>query len=411
MLTVLRDSWALLLGLLLLMLGNGLQATLLGVRGALDGFSPATLSFVMSAYFVGLLLGARLTPTLIQRVGHVRVFAALASMISAGFILYAAAPIPWVWAATRLLVGFCFCGVYVVAESWLNGRATNETRGEAMSVYMLVQSLGIVAAQGLLLLADPGGYALFALISILVSVSVAPMLLSAAPAPAFQAARRMTLRRLFAVSPLGCVGTFLLGGVFAAMFGMAAVYGAEAGLSVAQISALTAAIYFGGMLAQWPIGRLSDRMDRRLLIVIVAVVGAAAALAAMASGDFVGVLLAATVIGAVVSPLYSLLIAHTNDFLSPEDMAAGSGGLLFLNGVGAVGGPVAVGFLMASFGAAAYFAYFAFLLAAIALYGGWRMTRRPAPAVADTGPFTPIPHSATSLTLERAAEVSQGRGA
>jgi MFS family permease len=411
MLTVVRDSWALLLGLLLLMLGNGLQATLLGVRGALEGFTPGALSFVMSAYFVGLLVGARLTPLMIQRVGHVRVFAALASMISAGFILYAAAPDPWVWAATRLMVGFCFCGVYVVAESWLNGRATNETRGEAMSAYMLVQSLGIVAAQGLLLLADPGGYALFALISILVSVSVAPMLLSAAPAPAFQAARRMTLAQLFAVSPLGCVGTFLLGGVFAAMFGMAAVYGAEAGLSVAQISALTAAIYLGGMLLQWPIGRISDRMDRRRLIVIVAAVGAVAALVAMASGPFVGVLIAAVLIGGTVSPLYSLLIAHTNDFLPPEDMAAASGGLLFLNGVGAVGGPVAVGLLMASFGAAAYFAYFAGLLAAIALYGGWRMTRRPAPAVSATGPFAPIPHSATPMTMERAAEAARGRGA
>ncbi len=411
MLTVVRDSWALLLGLLLLMLGNGLQATLLGVRGALEGFTPATLSFVMSAYFVGLLIGARLTPLMIERVGHVRVFAALASLVSAGFILYAAAPDPWVWAGTRLMVGFCFCGVYVVAESWLNGRATNETRGEAMSVYMLVQSLGIVAAQGLLLLADPGGYALFALISIFVSISMAPMLLSASPAPAFQAARRMTLAQLFTVSPLGCVGTFLLGGVFAAMFGMAAVYGAEAGLSVAQISALTAAIYIGGMVAQWPIGRLSDRMDRRLLIVIVASVGGAAALVAMASGGFIGVLAAALVVGAMVSPLYSLLIAHTNDFLAPEDMAAASGGLLFLNGVGAVGGPMAVGFLMSSFGAAAYFAYFAVLLAAIAFYGAWRMTRRPGPAVADTGPFAPIPHSATPLTLESAAEVSRGRNA
>ena len=259
MLGVVRDSWSLLLGLLLLMLGNGLQGTLLGVRGAIEGMSPGTLSFIMSAYFVGLLIGARVTPVMIGRVGHVRVFAALASLISAAFILYAAQPDPWVWGAARLVVGFSFCGVYVVAESWLNERATNETRGQAMSVYMLVQMTGVVSAQGLLMLGDPGGYALFALISILVSVAVAPMLLSAGPTPVFKASPRMTLRALFAVSPLGCVGAFLLGGVFAAMFGMAAVYGGQAGLSIGQISALVAAMYMGGLVAQWPIGRASCR--------------------------------------------------------------------------------------------------------------------------------------------------------
>ena len=403
MLGVVRDSWSLLLGLLLLMLGNGLQGTLLGVRGAIEGMSPGTLSFIMSAYFVGLLIGARVTPVMIGRVGHVRVFAALASLISAAFILYAAQPDPWVWGAARLVVGFSFCGVYVVAESWLNERATNETRGQAMSVYMLVQMTGVVSAQGLLMLGDPGGYALFALISILVSVAVAPMLLSAGPTPVFKASPRMTLRALFAVSPLGCVGAFLLGGVFAAMFGMAAVYGGQAGLSIGQISALVAAMYAGGLVTQWPIGWLSDRMDRRLLIVAICAVGAAAAAAATVVG-FTGVLIAAAVVGAVANPLYSLIIAHANDFLRADDMASGSGGLLFLNGVGAVGGPIAVGFLMERFGAAAYFAYFAALLAAISLYGAWRMTRRAGPS--DTGPHAPILASATPVAVEMASEIA-----
>jgi MFS family permease len=411
MLAVVRDSWTLLLGMLLLMLGNGLQATLLGVRGAQEGMSPSTLSFVMSAYFAGLLIGARVTPLMIQRVGHVRVFSALASLISAGFILYAALPDPWVWMATRLMVGFCFCGVYVVAESWLNDRATNETRGQAMSVYMLVQSLGIVGAQGFMTLAEPTGYALFALISILVSLSIAPMLLSAAPTPAFETARRMTLRELFAVSPLGCVGTLLLGGVFSAMFGMAAVYGAEAGLSVDQIAVLMASIYTGGLLAQWPIGWLSDRVDRRRLIVACCGAGLTAGAVAATGPEFLVLLPLAAVIGGIANPLYTLLIAHTNDFLGPQDMASASGGLLFLNGVGAVSGPIVVGVLMDRAGPPAFFAYMAALFGLIGLYGLWRMTRRAAAPIEAQAPFAPILPSATPVAMGIVTELAAGQAA
>jgi MFS family permease len=406
MLTVIRDSWTLLLGMLLLMLGNGLQATLLGVRGQMEGIPPSTLSVVMSAYFLGLMIGARVTPLMIRRVGHVRVFSALASLISAGFILYAALPYAWVWMLTRLMVGFCFCGVYVVAESWLNDRATNETRGQAMSVYMLTQGLGIVGAQGFMTLADPGGYALFALISILVSLSTAPMLLSVSPVPAFEASQRMSLRQLFRVSPLGCVGTFLLGGVFSAMFGMAAVYGAETGLTVAQISVLMAAIYTGGLLSQFPIGWLSDRMDRRMLIVACCVAGLIAGVAASLAPPYAALLVLAAVIGGVANPLYSLMIAHTNDFLQPKDMASASGGLLFLNGVGAVSGPLLVGVMMERFGPSAFFGYMSGLFALIAFYGMWRMTRRPAATVEEQGSFASILPSATPVALEIVTELA-----
>ena len=183
MMIVLRSSWALLLGMLLLMIGNGLQGTLLGVRGDIEGFDPALLSYVISAYFIGFLGGSRMAPGLIRRVGHVRVFAAMASMISAAFILYAAAPNLIAWAFLRLLVGFCFSCVYVVAESWLNDASDNEHRGQALSLYVIVQMLGIVTAQGILSLGDPGGYGLFVLISVLVSVSFAPCLLYTSPSP------------------------------------------------------------------------------------------------------------------------------------------------------------------------------------------------------------------------------------
>ncbi len=340
MLFVLRNSWPLLLGLLLLLLGNGLQGTLLGIRGAIEGYDAATMSLVMSAYYVGFLIGSRRATSMIARVGHVRVFAALGSMVSAAFILYAAAPNPWVWSALRLVVGFSFAGVYVVAESWLNEAATNETRGQALSLYMIVQMLGIISAQFVLNLADPAGYLLFVVMSVLVSISFLPILLTAGTAPAFRTTKPMTLVQLFRISPLGCVGTFLLGGVYAGIFGMGSVFGTQKGLNVAEISAFVAAIYVGGLVFQYPIGWVSDRMDRRVLIMGLTFVGALLTLGgALVSGEYVVVLTLGFIIGGVANPLYSLIIAYTNDFLAPSDMAAASGGLLFINGLGAMTGP------------------------------------------------------------------------
>ena len=410
MLTVIRDSWVLMLGFLMLMLGNGLQGTLLGVRGAIEGMSPGTLAYVIAGYFLGLLIGARATPLLIRQVGHVRVFSGLAALIAAAFILYGALPVAWVWTLLRFVAGFAFCGIYVVTESWLNDRATNETRGQALSLYMVVQMVGVIAAQGLLSIGDPAGLGLFVTMSVMVSLGMVPILLTAAPAPAFQTTKPMSLRTLWQVSPLGCVATFLLGGVFSVMFGMAAVYGSMAGLSVPQISLLVALIYFGGLVFQYPIGWLSDRMDRRRLIVMVCGMGLAACMLAAVTGP-VGVILAAPFIGGAVNPLYALAIAHTNDFLTPEDMPAASGGMLFINGVGAVGGPLAVGALMEGFGAFAFFLYMGSLLGLILLYALYRMTRRAAPPVTETNPFAPILPSATPVAMEITQEVVIERAA
>jgi MFS family permease len=412
MIAVLSNAWALLLGILFLLIGNGLQGTLLGIRGAIEGFDAATMSVVMSAYYLGFLAGSRGASELIRRVGHVRVFAALASLISAAFILYVAAPNWIVWALMRLGVGFCFAGVYVVAESWLNDSATNETRGQALSAYMIVQSLGIISAQGLLNLADPSGYTLFILMSVLVSISFAPILLSVSAAPAFQTTRPMSLAKLYETSPLGCIGTLLLGGVFSATFGMAAVFGTERGLSVAEISAFVASFYVGALLLQWPIGSLSDRMDRRRLIIVMTAIGAVATLFGLASDASIAILLGVGLaIGGVSSPLYSLIIAHTNHFLEPADMAAASGGLLFLHGLGAVSGPLALGWLMTTFGADAFFVFIASLFALIAAYGLWRSTRRPSPAVETTAPYAPVLPTASPVALELAQEVAIERAA
>ena len=402
---ILKNSWALLLGMFLLMLGNGMQGTLLSVRGALEGFSPTTMSYVMTAYYVGFLAGSLLAPRLIRRVGHVRVFAALASLVSAAFIAYAMAPDPVIWAALRLVVGFGFSGVYVVAESWLNDASTNETRGQALSAYMIIQMAGLVLAQFLILLADPSGFILFAVISVLVSVSFAPILLSVSPAPAFHTSPPMTLRRLFKTSPLGSVGAFILGGVLSILFGMTAVFATEIGLSTPEISLLVGVSYLGAVV-QYPIGWASDRMDRRLLIVIIT--GASAliiSLGLLVASSFYTLLALGFVIGSTASPLYSLLIAHTNDYLEIEDMANASGALVFLNGVGAVGTPVMVGFAMSYFGAFSYYYALILLMGSISLYGAYRMTRREAIPIEDTMSYTPILPQTTPIVAELAQEV------
>ncbi|MEP2781021.1 MAG: MFS transporter [Pseudoruegeria sp.] len=407
MLDVLKSSWALLLGMLLLMVGNGMQGTLLGVRGDIEGFSTFEMSIIVSAYFVGFLFASRQTPNWIKRVGHVRVFAALGSFISAVIILYPALTNPIAWTIGRFIVGYCFCGVYVTAESWLNHSATNDNRGKALSLYLLVQMAGIVTAQFMITMGDPAGFILFVIPSVLVSISFAPILLSISPTPVFGTAKPMTLRELVTISPLGCVTMALLGGIFSAQFGMSAVYGSEAGMTVPEISTFISAIYIGALVMQYPIGWVSDRMDRRVLIIAVAIVGGVASVLAMIYGSNFAILLPlAFLIGGCSNPLYALAIAYTNDFLEPEDMAAASGGLLFINGLGAIAGPVTTGWLMGAIGPEGFFAFLAILLFCVVLFGLYRTTQRAAPSIEDTGHYAAISPSASPIVVEVAQEVA-----
>ena len=401
-----QGSWALLLGMLFLQLGNGLQGTLLGVRGELEDFSTFEMSVVMSAYFVGFLGASKLVPDLIRRVGHVRVFAALASFISAILILYPLLVNPWVWTGGRVIIGFCFCGVYITAESWLNNAATNENRGQLLSSYMVVQMAGIVAAQLLLLIGDPSGFELFVLISVLVSISFAPILLSITPTPAFETTKPMSIKELFSTSPLGCVGMFFLGGIFSAQFGMAPVFGTSAELSLPQISIFVAAFYIGAMVFQFPVGWLSDRMDRRILIVATSAIGFIAAVFAIFGENFFIILLgSAFFIGGMSNPLYSLLIAYTNDFLEPDDMASASGGLLFLNGLGAISGPLFTGYLMTEIGPTGFFVILAALLGLLTVYGFYRMTQRGISDV-DTSSYATVLPTTSVVAVEIAQELA-----
>ncbi len=406
MLKVLTHSWPLLMGVMLLMVGNGIQGTLLGIRGNAEGFSTYQLSYVMSAYFVGFLFGSWAAPKMIRQVGHVRVFAALGSFISAILVIYPVFPDWIVWTGLRVLAGFCFSGIYITSESWINNTATNETRGRALSAYMIVQMLGIIASQVLLNTPDSSGFALFIIPSVLVSLAFMPILLAPTPAPAFDSTRRLPFAELFRISPLGCVGMLLTGGIFSAMFGMASVWGAQVGLSVRDISIFVGAMYVGGLVLQYPVGWLSDRIDRRQVIMgLSAIASVAMLVAALVPLPFGALIVVALLLGGITNPVYALLIAYTNDFLPREDMAAASAGLIFLNGFGAIFGPLITGWLMETTGPRGFFLFIAVLYVGLTGYALWRMTRRAAPSV--SGAFRGMTPGASPLAVEAVLSEAQ----
>ncbi|MCB5409377.1 MFS transporter [Pseudogemmobacter faecipullorum] len=409
MLRVIYTTWPLLLGVLLLMVGNGVQGTLLGIRGTLESFGPFQLSVVMSAYFAGFLLGSRLVPEMLRHVGHIRVFAALGSLISAILVLYPLL-LDWqVWALMRIVIGFGFSGIYITAESWLNSISTNENRGQALSAYMIVQMVGIVTAQGLIAYGDPLGYDLFIIPSVMVSFAFLPLLLATFPTPSFESGERLGFRELYKISPLGCVGMFLIGGIFSSMFGMASVWGTLSLLTVKEIALFSSALYIGGLIMQYPIGKLSDRVDRRKVMLWLSVIAALVMLVATVfSLPFWALLIVAALLGGITYPVYGLLIAYTNDYLSKEQMAAASAGLLFINGIGSIFGPLITGWMMGVIGTRSFFLFNGALYAMLAGYAAWRMTRRATPLA--TGVFVRLSPTASAVAsvavVESAAEIN-----
>lgn len=403
MVKMLSGVWPLLLGIVLIMLGNGMHFTLIGVRGGIEGFSATELAIITSGYFVGFLSGARFSPVLIKRVGHVRVFAALGSFMSAGLIAFPLISEPWAWTLLRILIGFCMSGIYVTAESWLNYAATNENRGKILSAYMIAQTVGIIGAQGLLTLGDAATSALFIGASILVSVSFAPILLSVTPAPNVEVARPMNLRHLFSASPLGTVGIFLLGSVYATQSGMGAVFGAQIGLTTAQIALFVAMLFAGALVLQYPIGWLSDRMDRRKLILLASVLGAAScSIGWLSEGNVNALMLAAFLAGGVTTPLYALFLAYTNDALSADDMPAASGGLVFTFGLGAINGPLVTGWAMQTAGPFAFWPVIGITFGVIAMYALYRMTQRASIPLEETESYLGVTPTSSPVAVEAA---------
>jgi MFS family permease len=411
MINVIRTTWALLLGMFLLQVGNGVQGSMMGVRGAIEGFSTFELSLIGSAYFLGFLGGSRMAPKFIASVGHVRVFAALASFMSAIVISYPLLTEAWAWMGFRVALGFCLSGVYVTAESWLNNSATNETRGQSLSAYMLMQMMGLVAGQGILAAGDPTGWVLFIIPSILVSLSFAPILLSAVPTPAIDATRPMSLRQLYEASPFSVIGMLFMGSVFAGQFAMAPVYATELGLSLGQLSGFISSFFVGAIILQYPVGWFSDRMDRRVLIIGAAAAGGIVALAGFfLANSYLALLVIAALSGGWAQPLYALLLAYANDYLEVEDMPAASGGFIFVNGIGAIVGPPMMGLLMGQVGPGGFWLFLAAVLGCVTIYGLYRMTQRQSAYVEeddyDSVPYANVmPGAATAVALEAAQEL------
>ncbi len=398
----LKSSWALLLGFGILMLGDGLQATLLAVRADQEGYSATITGLIMSSFYLGFLFGSIMTPRIMVQVGHIRVFAALSAMASAAILVHAIFVLVPAWIALRFISGFCFAGLYVVAESWLNDRATNETRGQLLSMYMVVAYVGVGLGQLFLNLADPAGYTLFILTSVLVSVAVIPLLLSAGSAPGFEESVSISLPELFRISPLGIVGMFVIGLVTATFFAIGPVYGQRLGLDLENISFFMTAAVVGTVLLQWPIGALSDRYDRRLILTIVTFLTAAAGFVCviLSTGSINSLLLAVGVFGGLAFPLYSVCIAYTNDHLQPNQMIAASGTLVLVGGLGAVIGPILVASIMDLYGNSAFFWVMGGAHLITGLFALYRMSRRPAVPLDQQGGITPTTIHPSSWVIE-----------
>jgi MFS family permease len=252
-LQVVSNSWALFLGLGLIMLGNGLQGSLLGLRASIEGFGVASTGLLMSGYYIGLLIGATMVPKFVARVGHVRSFGAMASLASTSILVHVVFVDPWIWWLMRFVTGFAYAGVFIVAESWLNDASENETRGRMLSFYMLVTLGGMAGGQFMLNIANPSSYELFVLISVLISIAVIPILLSVSKAPDFNTAESVSVIQLYRVSPLGVVGMAITGVMLGALFGLGAVYAANVGMSVLEVSFFMGAMVLGGAARQYPL--------------------------------------------------------------------------------------------------------------------------------------------------------------
>ncbi|WP_375565814.1 MFS transporter [Oceaniradius stylonematis] len=366
---------ALLLAVALLVLGNGLQATVVGIRGGMEGMAEETIGLIMSAYFVGFVAGSLYIPGLIQKVGHIRTFAALASIASAaalGLVIFVG---PVSWLSLRIVTGACVAGMVIVTESWLNAGTTRDQRGRVLATYGVVFYAAWAGSQALLNMASADGFLLFALVSILFSLALVPITLTRAGVPGVVEADRANLKQLYAISPLGLVGAFVLGVSVGAFWGMGPTFGQQIGFSDTQISVFLMLALVGALILQWPLGWTSDRIDRRLIIVGSCCVAAACSAAmAVAWDESKGLLFAlAMLLGAFAMPVYSLCVAHVNDQIETGEVVAAASGLILVYGLGSVAGPFCASLLMGQVGPSGLFVFLAGAFGLFSLYGLWRL--------------------------------------
>jgi MFS family permease len=372
-----------------LMLGAGLQGTLLGLRATLEGFPTPVTGIIMSCYYVGYLLGTSAAPRMLRQIGHIRVFAALAAVASACILVQATFVQPAVWAVTRLISGVCFAGIYVVAESWLNDRASQTNRGRLLAVYMLVLYVGLGAAQFLLIVASPSTSTPFMLVSVLISLSMVPIAVSAQQLPQPALPKKVSYGELYRNSPLGVVAVSVSGMISAIIFSMGPVYARLSGLGNSGIATFMAVSILAAVVTQYPVGRLSDRTDRRTVIAAVCTLATIVAGCIVAFGGMPRALflLFSALFSGFALTLYSLSVSHVNDKLEPSQMVAASSALLRLNGGAAAVGPVLAGSLIHAFGPPAYFTTLASLTGALTVYDLWRKSRRKPVPREQKGPF------------------------
>ena len=383
--------WALFLSFTFVQLGNGIQRVLLPVRGESEGFTPSTMGLVMAFHFAGYLIGAKFAPLSLRSVGHIRVFSAMASLASIGVLINSAFITPITWCGIYFIGGICNATIFVVLESWLNDRATNENRGQILGSYMVVMLGGTAGGQLLANLGDADGFKMFIFSSVLLSLAIVPMTLSASSNPPTPTSSSMPFRELYKLVPSAIIGTTFASFVQAGMSSMAIVFAIEAGMSTSKATIFVGAGLTGAIILQIPLGRLSDRFPRRIIILSCIFTSTLiAVMQALVSNSSNLHIILNLLFGAFVFPLYGLFAALANDWVPPDKRVSASSTLVLASSGGSVIAPVVIGFLLGSFGPSSYFLANASVLAFIGLYISYRTRVREAVPVEDQSPFIPL---------------------
>lgn len=389
MFSTLRLVSSLLLGVAFLMVGAGGLSTILAFRMGVAGLPSTVVGIVTSMYFVGLVLGTGYCHRLITTVGHIRAFAALGSVMSAATLAHALTLDPWLWGVLRLIVGFTTVGMYMCTESWLNEKSSNEIRGQVFSLYQVVLYLGQGAGQFLINVPDEHGMLLYILTSILMSLAILPVAITRVSAPELPKPVRFRLGRLWGISPTGMTASMASGAVMGAFYGLGALFAQQAGLATQQTSQFMGAVIIGGLVLQWPIGKLSDMFDRRQVMVGVSLATAVVCFAIMNKDVHNGTALLSlgALFGGLSFTIYPLAVAYANDYIDAEDRVSASGGLMISYGIGASFGPTLGSVLMDLLGARGLFIFIGGVALLLMVFIIWRITQRSSPPLADQGDY------------------------
>ncbi len=371
------------------MVGNGLQGTLLSLRAEIDGFTLTVIGLMMSMYYIGYLAGWFFIPKMIQSVGHIRVFAAFASVASTTILIQGLFVDPYTWSFVRFISGLSFVGLFIVAESWLNNIAPNKQRGQILSIYFLVINGGLFTGQFLINIGSIETIGLFVLISVLISLSLLPITLANKPAPGFSEVENLPLKKLLSTSPLAVLCVFSCGVINAGMLAMGPVYAQGLGLSLSNISWLMALFVFGCGTIPLLGGWFSDRIDRRKVIIVTCCAGIAFAALATFNPGFV--YLCAFAVGGCSTAIYSVGVAMMNDRLKTSQMTSATASLILVNGIGSCLSPIMLGTLMSEFGLQVFFGTFTGIFVCAAAFGFYRNFTGPDVVVEKQGDFQAIP--------------------